>query len=87
MLVFSGGNLANAFTNNVTVSGSTVMNSTSTNKLTMKVNASKGTFTGSVVNPFTGVLMPFNGVYLQNENFGSGDSLGTNQSSHVFFGP
>jgi hypothetical protein len=87
MLVFSGGNLANAFTNNVTVNSSTVMNSTSTNKLTMKVNASKGTFTGSVVNPFTGVSMPFNGVYLQNENFGSGDSLGTDQSSHVFFGP
>jgi hypothetical protein len=84
MLVLSGGNLANAFTNGVSVSGSTV---TGTNNLKMKFNASKGTFTGSVVNPFSGISMPFNGVYLQNEGFGAGDSLGTNQSSSVFFGP
>jgi len=85
-LVFSGGNLANPFTNNVSVSGSTIKNSSSTNKLTMKFSASKGTFTGSVVNPFTGVSMPFNCVYLQNEGFGAGDFLGTDQSGGVFFG-
>ena len=84
-VVLSGGNLANPFTNNVSVTNTTIKN-LSTNKLTMKFNASKGTFSGSVVNPFNGVSMPFNGVYLQNEGFGAGDFLGTNQSGSVFFG-
>lgn len=85
MLVFSGGDLTNPFTNDVSVSGSTINNLSATNKLTMKFSASKGTFTGSVVDPFTGVSMPFNGVYLQNEGFGAGDFLGSDQSGSVLF--
>jgi hypothetical protein len=85
MVVFSGGNVANPFTNNVSISGSAIKN-LSANKLTMKFNASKGSFTGSVVDPFTSISMPFSGVYLQNEGFGLGNFLGTNQSGSVFFG-
>lgn len=85
MLVFSGGDLANPFTNNVSVSGSAIKNLSTNNKLTMKFSASKGTFTGSVVNPSTGVSKPFNGVYLQNEGFGAGDFLGTDQTGSVLF--
>ena len=86
MVVLNGANLASPITNNVSVSATKVTN-LSTNKLTLKLTSSKGTFTGSVVNPLTGSSIPFNGVFLQNEGFGAGDFLGGGQSGAVFFGP
>jgi hypothetical protein len=40
-----------------------------------------------VVNPVTQLTIPFSGVILQKQNFGSGYFPGTNQSGKVFFGP
>ena len=85
-VILTGGNLTDVVSNTVSVSGAKVMNS-STNKLTMAVSASKGTFTGSVTDPASGKPVKFNGVYLQNQNIGLGYSLGTNQSSSGSFGP
>jgi len=51
------------------VNGTTV---TSTNKLSLKLSTAKGTFKGSIANPSGKGAISFSGVYLQNQNFGSG---------------
>ena len=84
VVVLTGGNLSSDITSGVSVNGSTV---TSTNKLSLKLSASKGTFKGSIANPSGKAGISFSGVYLQNQNFGSGYFLGTNQSGRAFFGP
>jgi hypothetical protein len=50
----------------------------------LTVNASTGLFTGSVINPATDKPIPFNGVILQNQDFGAGLFLGPNESGSVF---
>lgn len=87
VVILSGGNLAQNITNLVNVTNGTTVVNTSTNKLTLKLSASKGTFSGSVADPTTGATRTFSGVFLQSEDEGLGYSLGTNQSSGVFFGP
>ena len=82
MIILIGGDLANGITNSVTVNGTSI---TGANKLSVKLSA-KGTFKGSVPNP-PGKPIPVNGVFLQNQGFGSGYFLGTDQSSRVFLGP
>jgi hypothetical protein len=54
------------------------------NTCRLTVNSLNGMFTGSVLNPGTDKMIPFNGVILQNQNFGAGLFLGTNQSGSVF---
>jgi hypothetical protein len=84
VVILTGGNLSSDLASGVSVNGSTV---TSTNTLNMTLSASKGTFKGSIANPAGKGAISFSGVYLQNQNFGSGYFLGTNQSGRVFFGP
>jgi len=86
MVVLTGGNLLENITNNVSVSGATVMN-LSSNKLSLKLSASKGTFKGSIVDPASGASIPLNGVLLQKQGFGSGYFLGAGESGRIFFGP
>ena len=83
VVILTGGNLPADIASGVTVNGATV---TSTNKLIFKLSASKGTFSGTVPNPPGKAGIPFSGVFLQNQNFGSGFFLGTNQIGIVFFG-
>lgn len=83
VVILTGGNLSSAITSGLTVNGAAV---TGTNKLSFKLSASKGSFNGSVPNPPNKTGIPFSGVFLQNQNFGSGYFLGTNQSGRVFFG-
>ena len=87
VVVLSSGNLSSDIVNDVTVTNNTKVLNVSSNKLTLKLSASKGTFSGTVVDPATGTSRAFNGVFLQNEDLGLGFSLGTNQSSSVLFGP
>jgi hypothetical protein len=77
------GNLPGPITNAVTVSGTSV----SGDNVTLNLSAAKGTFKGSFVNPSSNAKKPFAGVFLQNQNFGSGYFLGTTESGRVFFGP
>jgi hypothetical protein len=84
VITLTGGNLASDITENVSVTGASVI---ATNKLSLKLSASKGTFKGSTPNPPAKASISFNGVFLQNQNFGSGYFLGTNQSGRIFFGP
>jgi hypothetical protein len=82
VLVLSDGNLPGPITNVVTINGTSATGA----GVTLSLSAAKGTFKGSFVNPGNAKI-PFNGVFLQNQNFGSGYFLGTSQSGRVFFGP
>ncbi|HXT12047.1 MAG TPA: S8 family serine peptidase [Candidatus Angelobacter sp.] len=84
LVILSGGNLADGITNEVTVSGSSIKGP---NGLSFKLTPSKGTFKGAAPNPSGKGSIPFSGVFLQNQNFGSGYFLGTGQSGRIFFGP
>ena len=83
VIVLAGGNLVGPITNAVTVNGT----SASGSGISLSLNAPKGTFKGSAANPPSKGKISFSGVFLQNQNFGSGFFLGTSQSSRVFFGP
>jgi len=84
VVILSGGNLANPITTGVSVSGTSV---SSTNGLSLKISAVKGTLKGSFANPAGKGTIPFNGVFLQNQDFGSGYFPGTNQSGRIYFDP
>ena len=83
VIILTGGNLAGPITNTVTVNGT----SASGNGVSLTLSASKGTFKGSAANPPGKAKISFSGVFLQNQNFGSGFFPGTGQSGRVFFGP
>lgn len=86
VVILSGGALSVSITNNVSVNGSSIVDSGG-GKLTMKLNSSNGSLSGSVVDPLTGSTIPFNGVFLQNPGEGLGYFLGNDQSGLFFFGP
>jgi hypothetical protein len=83
VITLTDGNLPAGITDGVAVNGASA---TGTNKVSLKLSAS-GTFKGSVPNPLKKAAISFNGVFLQNQNFGSGYFRGTNQSGRVLFGP
>lgn len=87
VVVLSGGDLSSNIVNDVIITNGTKVLNVSSNKLTLKLSASKGTFSGTVKDPATGASKVFSGAFLQNEDLGLGYSLGTNQSSSVFIGP
>ncbi len=86
LVILGGANLTDTIVSPVGVNGSTISNQ-GTNKLTLKFTASKGTFTGSVVDPASSTTIKFNGAYLQSQAFGLGYFIGGNQSGSVSFGP
>ncbi len=81
LLSLTEGDLPESITDQV---GLGVMPATesSTNKLSV-MNAT-GLFHGSVINPATRKPMAVSGIVLQNQNFGAGYFLGTNQSGSVY---
>jgi hypothetical protein len=83
----ANGNVSPAFTNQVALSAASKVTNLSSNKLTLTITTTSGLFKGSVVNPANGKTITINGVVLQNQNFGGGFFLGTNQTGRVFFGP
>lgn len=85
VLSLTGGNLARAITNHITVDAKNQIHSTNHVSLTFSVPA--GTFTGSVVDPASLKSVSFNGVVLTNQNYALGYFLGTNQSGQVYVGP
>jgi hypothetical protein len=85
-LEFSGGDLANSFTNFLTLGLNSTVKSGS-NHLAMTFVLSAGTYYGTVKDPSSGKTWPFRGAVLQKMNAGYGYLLGTNQSSSVVFEP
>jgi hypothetical protein len=85
-LEFSGGDLADSFTNFLTLGLNSTVKSGS-NHLAMTFVLSAGTYYGTVKDPSSGKTWPFRGAVLQKMNAGYGYLLGTNQSSSVVFKP
>jgi hypothetical protein len=85
-LKFSGGDLANSFTNFLTLGLDSTVKPGS-NHLAMTFVLSSGTYFGTVKDPSSGKTWPFRGAVLQKMNAGYGYLLGTNQSSAVVFEP
>jgi hypothetical protein len=81
LLSLTGGDLPETISNEVGV-GVMPATESSTNKLS--VMNSTGMFRGSVINPATHKPIAVSGIVLQNQNFGAGYFLGTNQSGSVY---
>ena len=86
-LIFTGGGLSDPFTNNATLGPGFRLVSPSAWKLSLGITASSGLFKGSALNPQTGKPFAFQGVLLENGNYGAGFFLGPNLSGQVFLAP
>jgi len=86
-IAFTGGDLADAFANQISLGLSSRVSDLSSNRLSLSFSLSTGTFTGTVADPGTGKPLRFNGAVFQKANAGYGLSLGTNQSSSVELAP
>jgi hypothetical protein len=85
LVTFVGGDLGADFSNLLVFNGAKALNN-SLNRLTLTFAPANGTFTGTVTDPNTGVLMRYGGAVLQKFNHGSGSLLGGIQSSRVLLG-
>jgi hypothetical protein len=79
------GDLDDGVTNQVALGPYIPATEATTTKLSC--STSSGIFYGSVINPETGKAIAIHGVVLQNQNFGAGYFLGTNQSGSVLLSP
>ena len=85
VVAFTNGNLSANFANNVTLGTDNRIQNNSANALTMSIQASKGSFTGSVTPPGGGSARPYKGVLIQKQTRGVGFLTGTNETSDVSF--
>jgi hypothetical protein len=85
IVVLTGGNLNQALTNPVVLNANNRV--TSSNKTSLNIVLSTGSFRGNAPGPVAGKTISFRGALLQKENRGTGFFLGTNQSGKVYFGP
>jgi hypothetical protein len=84
---FSGGNLSSDFSNDISLGLSSKVTNLSSNKLTMAFTTSTGLYKGTVVDPSSGLTLPFAGAVFQKTQLGYGSLMGANQSSSVVVGP
>jgi hypothetical protein len=84
---FSGGNLNADFSNNIALGASSKVTNVSSNKLTMAFTTGTGLYKGTVVDPATGITLPFAGAVFQKTDLGYGSLMGASQSSSVVVGP
>jgi hypothetical protein len=84
---FEGGNLASDFSNEILLGPKSLVANLGNNLMSLKFSTSKGTFSGSVVDPSNGRLAKFQGAVLQKLDAGFGFLLATNQSSRVVISP
>ncbi len=87
VVVFSGGNLPQPFTNNILLTTNHKVTNLSSNGLTMNLTLTSGLLNGSVTDPNTRKGVLFNGALLQKINAAYGYFLGTNQSGQVLLEP
>ena len=85
-LGFIGGNLIQAFTNQVVLTNATKLLNLSSNNLTFTLTKANGSFSGTVTHPNvpdSGRKATYKGVVHQKGNYGAGFSPGTNETSAV----
>jgi hypothetical protein len=88
VMVFEGGNLTGPLTNAVMLTATNkVIDLSLTNKLSLSLTVSNGTFAGSVREPGLTRSNSFKGVLLQDQNSGYGYFLETNRSGRVLLWP
>jgi len=83
---FTGGNLIEAFTNQVVLTNATKLLNLSSNNLTFTLTKANGSFSGTVTHPNVpnrGRKASYKGVVHQKGNYGAGFLLGTNETSAV----
>lgn len=87
LVAFSGGDLNPDFSNSISVGAGSRVTNESTNKLAMAFSLGNGLYKGSVVDPTTGLSMPFAGAVFQKLGMAYGSLMGANQSSSVVVSP
>jgi len=87
LVSFLGGNLSADFTNAIGIDAKNKVTNLGSNKLSLSLNKSSGTFKGSVTPPAGGKALSFSGAILQKQTNGSGFLLSTNLSSRVAITP
>lgn len=85
-VTLDGGNLARSITNLVLLDANNRVNNLDANKLSMTITLPTGAFRGTITDPLSLKSIPFGGVVIQNQNRGSGNFLGTDQSGQVRLG-
>lgn len=84
VVILHGGNLLGSITDAVTLGGDNKI--TGDNGLSITFSRTKGSFTGSFVDPDSGKKRTLNGLVLPNQNRAGGFFLGTSESGNVFVG-
>ena len=87
VLLLSGGNLSQVFTNDIVLGTNNRVTNASPNSLSVSVARATGLFKGSFLDPGTAHTVKFSGALLQKATNGAGFFLGTNLSGRVSIGP
>jgi hypothetical protein len=85
VVLLSGGNLSQSFTNDVILGLSSKVTNTSTHNLKVSFTLSSGLFSGSFTPTNETKAISFKGTVLQKADYGAGYFLGTNLSGRVSF--
>ncbi len=85
VVILSGGNLSQSFTNDVILGMSSKVTNASTHNLKVSFTLSSGMFSGSFTPTNESTAIPFKGAVLQKANYGAGHFLGTNLSGKASF--
>jgi Bacterial Ig domain/PKD domain/Divergent InlB B-repeat domain/Carboxypeptidase regulatory-like domain/Immunoglobulin domain/Glucodextranase, domain B len=85
VVILSGGNLSQAFTNGVILGLSSKVTNASPHKLNVTFTLSSGLFSGTFTPTNETKSVSFKGAVLQKANYGAGHFLGTNLSGRVSF--
>jgi uncharacterized repeat protein (TIGR02543 family) len=83
VMILTGGNLSQAWTNDFVLGANNRVTNTSPNKFTMTMSLATGLFQGSFLDTGVGRTVSFSGALLQKSTNGSGFFLGTDQAGRV----
>jgi hypothetical protein len=83
----ANGNLPRSVTNQIRLAENNVVRNLGTNRLSLTLSLSSGTFSGTIMAPGASRTINLNGVVLQKQNRGGGFFLGTNQTGQIYLGP
>ncbi len=84
---FAGGDLAEAFSNLVTMANFSRIVNQGTNAMSFTISTTDGTFRGTVTDPATRKKLSFSGALFQKQPSGYGQLPGTSRTAHVRLAP
>jgi hypothetical protein len=83
VVILSGGNLSQSWTNDIILGANNRVTNASPNKLVVTLSLGSGLFKGTFTDPNTARTMNFSGALLQKSTNGSGYLLGTSLSGRI----